>query len=106
MKWLDIVSLVMYVGSFAIGPRPVFWVLISEIYPQKIRGKAMGLSSLTNRLSNFVVTLTFLTLTGWIGRSGTFFLYATFAVITWLVFFYLIPETKGRSLEDIGKKPR
>ncbi len=100
-KWIAVGALLMYIGCWSIGPRPVFWVLIAEIYPQKIRGKAMSLGSLTNWATNFLVTLTFLTLTNLIGVSGAFWLYGVFAVLTMLLFYFLIPETKGQKLEDI-----
>ena len=101
VRWMAVGGLLLYIGCWSIGPRPVFWVLIAEIYPQKIRGKAMSLGSLTNWGTNFLVTLTFLTLTNLIGVSGAFWLYGFFAVLTMLLFYFFIPETKGQSLEDI-----
>lgn len=103
VRWMAIGALLLYIGCWSIGPRPVFWVLIAEIYPQKIRGKAMSLGSLTDWGTNFLVTLTFLTLTNIIGVSGTFWLYGFFAVVTMLLFYFFIPETKGQKLEDIQK---
>ena len=103
VRWMAIGALFLYIGCWSIGPRPVFWVLIAEIYPQKIRGKAMSLGSLTNWGTTFLVTLTFLTLTNLIGVSGAFWLYGFFAVVTMLLFYFFIPETKGQKLEDIQK---
>ena len=70
----------------------------------------MSLGSLTNWATNFLVTLTFLSLTSLIGVSGAFWLYGVFAVLTMLLFYFLIPETSGQELEDIqdnwkNKKP-
>lgn len=104
VRWMAIGGLLLYIGCWSIGPRPVFWVLISEIYPQKVRGKAMSLGSLTNWATNFLVTLTFLSLTKLIGVSGTFWFYGFFAIVTMLLFYYFIPETKGQELEDIQDK--
>lgn len=101
VKWIAVGALFLYIGCWSIGPRPVFWVLIAEIYPQRVRGKAMSLGSLTNWATNFLVTLTFLTLTNLIGVSGTFWLYGVFAVLTMLLFYFLVPETKGQELEEI-----
>ena len=101
VKWIAVGALLLYIGCWSVGPRPVFWVLIAEIYPQKVRGKAMSLGSLTNWATNFLVTLTFLTLTNIIGVSGTFWLYGVFAFLTMLLFYFFIPETKGQKLEDI-----
>ena len=101
VRWMAVGGLLLYIGCWSVGPRPVFWVLIAEIYPQKVRGKAMSLGSLTNWGTNCLVTLTFLTLSRLIGVSGAFWLYGFFAVLTMLVFIKFIPETKGLSLEEI-----
>jgi hypothetical protein len=88
-------------GSFAIGLGPVFWLLIAEIYPLKVRGSAMGLATIANWAADFVVTLSFLTLLNAISGLGTFLLFA-FLTLAALVYFQIkVPETKGRSLQDI-----
>ena len=94
-------SLTAYVGFFAIGLGPVFWLLISEIFPMAIRGRGMSAATIANWLSNLVVALTFLDLVNVLGHAGVFLMYAilTFAG---LVFAYvLVPETKGLSLEEV-----
>jgi sugar porter (SP) family MFS transporter len=96
-----IVALLLYTGSFAIGLGPVFWLLISEIYPVRIRGKAMSVATMANWGANFIVTITFLTLVGAIHGSGTFFLFAALTVLAWVYFKLRVPETKGRSLQAI-----
>jgi SP family galactose:H+ symporter-like MFS transporter len=109
---LSVVGLMLYVGSFAIGLGPVFWLLVSEIYPLKVRGLAMGVASEANWGTNLVIALTFLTLIQLIGKSGTFLLYALIGIAAWIFVYLLLPETKGRSLEEIeehwrmGKHPR
>lgn len=94
-------SLMMYVGAFAIGLGPVFWLLISEIYPLKIRGRAMSLATIANWAFNLLVALTFLSLVQGLGRPGTFWLFAAVCIGAWFFSYRLVPETKGRSLEDI-----
>lgn len=112
LGWIAVGSLIVYVGSFAIGLGPVFWLLISEIYPLKIRGLAMSVATIANWGANLLVALTFLTLIQVLGRPGTFWLYGFLGVGAWLFAYFLVPETKGRSLEDIeahwraGKHPR
>jgi len=111
-SWIAIGSLMLYVASFAIGLGPVFWLLISEIYPLKIRGLAMSIASVANWGANLIVALTFLTLTQVIGKSGTFWLYGLVSIGAVFFTYFLVPETKGRSLEEIeshwrsGKHPR
>lgn len=94
-------SLMAYVGFFAVGLGPVFWLLISEIYPLKVRGLAMSIASEANWGSNLVVALTFLTLVNVLGRSGTFWLFAVVAVGAWVFTYFMIPETRGKTLEEI-----
>jgi len=111
-SWIAVGSLMLYVASFAIGLGPVFWLLISEIYPLKIRGLAMSIASVANWGANLIVALTFLTLIQVIGKSGTFWLYGLVSAGAVFFTYFLVPETKGRSLEDIeshwrsGKHPR
>ncbi|MCL5236718.1 MAG: sugar porter family MFS transporter [Nitrospirae bacterium] len=101
LKWFAAGSLMLYVGSFAVGLGPVFWLLISEIYPVKIRGLAMSIATVANWGANLLVALTFLTLVQVLGRPGTFWLYGLLSIGAWIFAYVLAPETKGRSLEDI-----
>jgi SP family galactose:H+ symporter-like MFS transporter len=109
---LATVGLMVYVASFAIGLGPVFWLLVSEIYPLKVRGLAMSIASEANWGSNLIVALTFLTLIQFLGKSGTFWVYAAVGILAWIFAYFLVPETKGRTLEEIeshwraGKHPR
>lgn len=96
-----VVTLMCYVAMFAISLGPIFWLLIAEIYPLKIRGSAEGVAAGANWAANFVVSLTFLTLVETIGASWSFWLYAALAVAAWIFSFLLVPETKGRTLEEI-----
>ena len=111
-SYVAIGGLVIYVACFAFGLGPIFWLLISEIYPLKVRGAAMSAVTVTNWGLNLVVAVTFLTLVGVLGHAGTFWLYGVIAVGAWVFFYLLVPETKGKTLEQIeahwraGKHPR
>ncbi|MFH5801727.1 sugar porter family MFS transporter [Haladaptatus sp. CMAA 1911] len=98
---LSVVGVMAYVAFFAIGLGPVFWLLISEIYPLEVRGTAMGLVTVLNWAANLAVSISFLTLTNAIGKSFTFWLYGALSIVTFVFAYYLVPETKGRSLEAI-----
>ena len=101
LGWMAVASLIIYVGSFAVGLGPVFWLLLSEIYPLRIRGRAMSVGTIANWASNLIVAMSFLTLTNVLGRAATFSLYGIVSVAAWLFAFFLVPETKGKSLEQI-----
>ncbi|MEO8879100.1 MAG: sugar porter family MFS transporter [Gemmatimonadaceae bacterium] len=96
-----IAGLVIYVACFAFGLGPIFWLLISEIYPLRVRGAAMSVVTVSNWALNLVVAVTFLTLVGVLGHARTFWLYGVIAVGAWVFFYLLVPETKGKSLEQI-----
>jgi MFS family permease len=112
LGWIAVASLMVYVGSFAVGLGPVFWLILSEIYPLRIRGRAMSVGTVANWSANLIVALSFLTLTQVLGKPATFWLYAVVSIGAWFFAFLLVPETKGRSLEEIeahwraGKHPR
>jgi sugar porter (SP) family MFS transporter len=101
-----------YIVSFGIGLGPVMWLLISEIYPTKIRGKAMSLAALSVWGSNWIVAGTFLSLLNHAGPAKTFWFYACICVAAFVFCYIFVPETKGRTLEAIehhwrhfGEKP-
>jgi MFS family permease len=96
-----ILSLMAFVAAFAISLGPIFWLLNAEIYPLRVRSKAAAVGTMANWLFNFVVSLTFLILIDELGRSGTFFLYAAICGFTVWFCWKLVPETKGKHLEDI-----
>ena len=98
-----VLGLLIYTGSFAIGLGPVFWLLIAEIYPLKIRGAAMSVASMANWAANFVVTVSFLTLLSAIGGVGAFFLFGFLTLVALAYFWRKVPETKGRSLQEIER---
>lgn len=100
--WI-LLLILMYIASFAFSFGPVSWVIVSEIFPTSVRGRAMALGTLSLWVANFFIgQLTPMMLDG-IGPAGTFWIFAILCSPTlWLVW-KLIPETKGRSLEEIEK---
>jgi MFS transporter, SP family, galactose:H+ symporter len=98
---VSMMTLMVYIGAFALGLGPIFWLLISEIYPLHVRGTAMGVATTANWISNLLVSSTFLTLVSALGPAVVFWGYA-FVTGGALVFAYvMVPETKGRTLEQI-----
>ncbi|MEU4248416.1 sugar porter family MFS transporter [Amycolatopsis sp. NPDC026612] len=102
--WLALAALLLYIASFGIGLGPVFWLMISEIFPLPVRNIAMSACTVGNWAANFVVSLTFLSLVQVITRPGTFFLYTGISLLALLFFWRKIPETKGRSLEQVQQE--
>ncbi|HVW81392.1 MAG TPA: sugar porter family MFS transporter [Mycobacteriales bacterium] len=100
-SWLAVVALVVFIASFAIGLGPVFWLMISEVFPLRIRSQGMAVCTIVNWAANFFVSYYFLTLVADIGRPATFWLYAGFGVLATAFFALRVPETKGRTLEQI-----
>jgi sugar porter (SP) family MFS transporter len=96
-----VITLMAYVAFFAISLGPIFWLLIAEIFPLKIRGQAEGTAASMNWISNLVVSITFLSLVELIGLSWAFWLYGLLAIAALVFCYYLVPETKGHSLEEI-----
>jgi sugar porter (SP) family MFS transporter len=99
--WLALVCLLVYIMGFAIGLGPVFWLMISEIFPLQMRGPAMAVCTMFNWGFNFLISYTFLSLTSALTKQGAFWLYAFFGVCAVIFFATLVPETKDRSLEEI-----
>ncbi|MGP5072439.1 sugar porter family MFS transporter [Arthrobacter rhombi] len=99
--WIAMVCLAIYIAAFGASVGIVVFVLPSEVYPQRIRGSAMSATLMCNWGMNFVVSLTFLSLFDALGKSWTFWLYALICALGWLFAVKLVPETKGRSLEEI-----
>jgi len=99
-----VVGLMFYQAGFAIGLGPVFWPLIAEIYPLKVRGAAMSAATIANWAANFAVTISFLTLLNAVGGMGAFFLYAFLTLLALIYFKVAVPETKGRSLQRIERE--
>jgi hypothetical protein len=101
--YVAIAGLLIYTGSFAVGLGPVFWLMIAEIYPLRIRGQAMSVATIANWGANVVVTISFLTLLNAITPKGVFFLFAFLTLVALAYFAKRVPETKQRSLQEIER---
>jgi MFS family permease len=102
-KWIAVGSLTAYVGFFAVGLGPVFWLLIAEIFPLGIRGRAMGIATLTIWVFNILGALVFFQLLQTIGENVTFLGYALLTILGWIFIYRSMPETKGLTLEQIER---
>jgi len=100
---LILIPLLFYVASFAFSYGPMVWVLISEIFPTRIRGLAVSIGSFSLMVTGFFITLTNPVLINTILPSGTFFLYAGLTIPAIWFIWRFVPETKGKTLEEIEK---
>ena len=91
------------IGCYAMSLAPVTWVVISEIFPNRIRGTAMSFTVMALWLACFLLTYTFPLLNQALGAAGTFWLYAAICVAGGLFIWWKLPETKGRTLEQIER---
>ncbi|GAV69500.1 Sugar_tr domain-containing protein [Cephalotus follicularis] len=98
---LSIVATYIYVAFFSIGLGPITWVYSAEIFPLKLRAQGASIAVAVNRVMNATVSMSFLSISTAITFGGAFFMFAGIAIIAWLYFFFLLPETKGRSLEEM-----
>ncbi|KAF7151745.1 hypothetical protein RHSIM_Rhsim02G0015500 [Rhododendron simsii] len=97
---LAVAGVLIFVVSFSIGMGAIPWVIMSEIFPMPVKGIAGSLVTLVNWLGAWAVSYTFNFLMSW-SSSGTFFLYAAFSALTVLFVAKMVPETKGKTLEEI-----
>ncbi len=100
-RGMILLDVVIYLASFAVGLGPIFWLLISEIYPTTVRGQAMSLSTVVIWISDLLVTMTFLSLVEGLGARASFWIYAGACVVALVFSAKMVPETKGRTLEEI-----
>jgi MFS transporter, SP family, arabinose:H+ symporter len=98
---LILVAILGFVASFAVSLGPVMWVLFSELFPNRVRGVAISFVGLVNSATAFLVTLVFPWQLQTLGSSTTFLLYGLFAVAGLVLVMRILPETKGRSLEQL-----
>lgn len=92
------------IGCYAMSLAPVTWVVISEIFPNRIRGAAMAVAVSSLWIACFILTYTFPTLNAKLGSAGTFWLYAAICALGFVFIKLKLPETKGKSLEQIERE--
>ncbi|KAL7231981.1 hypothetical protein ACSBR2_010072 [Camellia fascicularis] len=90
-----------YVAFFNIGLAPVTWVYSSEIFPSKLRAQGHAIGVAVNRLMNATISMSFLSVSKAMTTGGAFFMFAGMSVLAWFFFYFFLPETKGRTLEDM-----
>ncbi|KAA8547337.1 hypothetical protein F0562_003799 [Nyssa sinensis] len=104
LRWalsLSIAATYLYVAFFNFGLAAVTWVYSSEIFPLKLRAQGHSIGVAVNRVMNAAISMSFISIYKAITIGGTFFMFAGISVVAWLFFYFFLPETKGRSLEEM-----
>ncbi len=101
LKWVAVGSLVTYIICFAMSLGPIGWIIVSEVFPLKIRGIAMSICTVSNFAFNFFVVGSFPILMHRIGGALTFWGFAAVSLLCIIFVYFFVPETKGISLEEI-----
>jgi len=100
--WI-LIFILLYIGFFALAMGPVIWVVLSEIFPTRIRGRAMSIATVFLWIACFVVSLTFPVLADKFSEALNFIIYAFMCLVTFIFVWFVLPETKGKSLEEIER---
>ncbi|XP_072521986.1 solute carrier family 2, facilitated glucose transporter member 10 [Salminus brasiliensis] len=103
---LILICMMSVVGAFSVGFGPMTWLILSEIFPEELRGRAFAFTNCFNWMANLIVSFSFLSVIDVIGLSGTFFIYGVIAAAAAVFIHFLLPETKGKSLQDIDQELR
>ena len=98
---VTVLSMVLYLLCFGVGMSPVPWAINAEIYPMHVRTTCMGIATAANWITNFVVSASFFTLQDLVSKPGAFWLYGSIALVGGIWLALVMPETAGRSLEQI-----
>jgi SP family galactose:H+ symporter-like MFS transporter len=98
---VTLIALVAFIASFAFSLGPVVWTIINEIYPSHMRGRAVAVATAANWFAAWLVSQFFLSLVDLISEAGTFWLFAGFCAVTYVFVRRFVPETKGKSLEEV-----
>jgi MFS family permease len=99
--WLVALGLYMFMAFYALGPGVCVWLALSELMPTRIRSNGMSVALVLNQLVSTTLAAIFLPFVSKHGYSSMFFLFASFTVVYFLVTAFLLPETKGKTLEEI-----
>ncbi len=102
--WLLLTFIIITPAFFAFGLGPTVWVVLSEIFPNKIRGAAMSVATFSLWVACYLLTLTFPIFVEWFSAANTFWIYSVICLIGFIVILKYLPETKGISLEKLEKE--
>lgn len=101
LGWLPLASLIVFLFGLGLGLGPLAWLISSEVLPAKIRGQGSSIAALTNTGFAFIVTKTFIDIQRAVTTAGAFWFYAGVSFFGFLFAFFILPETKDKSQQEI-----
>uniref|UniRef100_A0A8C6WUB7 Solute carrier family 2, facilitated glucose transporter member 12 n=1 Tax=Neogobius melanostomus TaxID=47308 RepID=A0A8C6WUB7_9GOBI len=104
LKWASLITLLVYVAGFSFSLGPMAYVVVSEIFPMAVRGRAASVVGAVNWATNLLMSMTFLTVTEIAGLPTMLFLYSGLCLVLLVFVILCVPDTKGRTLEEISKE--
>jgi sugar porter (SP) family MFS transporter len=96
--------ILLYIAFFAMAMGPIVWVVLSEIFPTRMRGSAMAIATVALWVADFAVTLSFPVIADRLNESTAFWFYALMCAVDFVFMLFLLPETKGKTLEEIERR--
>jgi len=99
---IAVTSLLVYITCFAFSMGAIAWILVSEVFPLRVRGRGVAAATLGSGISNFLVSLTFLSVIHAVGDAATFAIFGILSIVTLVFIRFAVPETAGRDLESIS----
>nr|ACF82818.1 unknown [Zea mays] len=96
-----VAAAVAFMATFSLGFGPVIWMYGSEILPLRLRAQGTGVGTAVNRVMSAIVGMTFIPMYEAVGMAGTFYIFAAMSAAAWVFVYACLPETKGRSLEEM-----
>jgi sugar porter (SP) family MFS transporter len=106
--WLGIIAtacLMIYIICFAFSMGPIAWIIVAEVFPLRLRARGVAAATLGSGISNFIVSITFLSLIKTAGNAATFCIFGAFCIVTLFFVRFVMPETMGLELESISAEP-
>ncbi|EDQ89041.1 predicted protein [Monosiga brevicollis MX1] len=103
---LTLLGIFLFMATFSFGFGPLTWVVSSEIFPLQVRGPALGLATFVNRVVSGIITSTYLSMAQGLTPAGSFFLFAGLSLLSVAFVKFVVPETGGKTLEDIERDAR
>ena len=100
---LVVILVMLAIAVYSMTLAPIMWVLLSELFPNRVRGLALGISVVTCWVAYLILTYTFPIMHETVGTAKTFWVYSAFLFVAFIVLCFALPETKGKSLEQIER---